>query len=71
MGERLVFRMPYETFIKITKATAFEIKFDATTFSVGDQERQALRDFLIHTKLHPLITQITRIRKKQVTKQVR
>jgi hypothetical protein len=59
MGERLVFRMPYETFVKITKATTFEIKFDATTFSVGDQEKQALRDFLIHTS--PQITQITRI----------
>jgi hypothetical protein len=66
MGERLVFRMPYETFVKITKATTFEIKFDATTFSVGDQEMQALRDFLIHTKPYPQITQITRIRKKQV-----
>jgi hypothetical protein len=61
MGERLVFRMPYETFVKITKATTFEIKFDATTFSVGDQEKQALRDFLIHTKPSPQITQITRI----------
>jgi hypothetical protein len=63
LGERLVFRMPYETFVKITKATTFELKFDATTFSVGDQERQALRDFLIHTKPYP---QITRIRKEQV-----
>ena len=53
MGERLVFRMPYETFIKITKATTLEIKFDATTFAVGDYEKQALRDFLIHTKPSP------------------
>jgi hypothetical protein len=61
MGERLVFRMPYETLVKITKATAFEIKFDATMFSVGDQEKQALRDFLIHTKPSPQITQIAQV----------
>ena len=48
MGERLVFRMPYETFVKITKANTFEIKFDAVTFSVGETQKQALRDFLTH-----------------------
>jgi hypothetical protein len=48
MGERLVFRMPYEIFVKITKATTFEIKFDAVTFSVGETHKQALRDFLTH-----------------------
>ncbi|HUS12406.1 MAG TPA: hypothetical protein VMZ30_18205 [Pyrinomonadaceae bacterium] len=61
MGEGLVFRMPYETFVKITKATTFEIKFDATSFSVGDKEKQALRDFLIYTKPYPQITRITQI----------
>jgi hypothetical protein len=50
MGERLVFRMPYETFLKITKAKSFEIKFDAVTFSVGETEQQALRDFLTYMK---------------------
>ena len=45
VGERLVFRMPYETFVKITKANSFEIKFDAVTFSVGETQKQALRDF--------------------------
>ena len=48
MGERLVFRMPYETFVKITKAKSFEIRFDAVTFSVGETQKQALRDFLTH-----------------------
>jgi hypothetical protein len=48
VGERLVFRMPYETFVKITKAAAVEIKFDAVTFSLGETQRQALRDFLSH-----------------------
>ena len=63
MGEHLVFRMPYETFVKITKAITFEIKFDATTFSVGAKEKQAMRDFLILTKPNRQITRIARIRK--------
>src|SRR6185295_10819708 len=50
MGERLVFRMPYETFLKITKANTFEIKFDAVTFSVGETQKQALQDFLTYMK---------------------
>jgi len=48
VGERLVFRMPYETFVKITKAAAVEIKFDAVTFSLGETQKQALRDLLSH-----------------------
>jgi hypothetical protein len=50
MGERLVFRMPYETFMKITKATTFEIKFDAVTFPVGETQLQALRDLAAYMK---------------------
>ena len=50
MGERLVFRMPYETLVKITKAKTFEIKFDAVTFLVGETQKQALRDFLSYMK---------------------
>ena len=50
VGERLVFRMPYETLVKITKANSFEIKFDAVTFSVGETQKQALRDFLTYMK---------------------
>jgi hypothetical protein len=48
MGERLVFRMPYETFVKITKANSVEIKFDAETFPLGDLQMRALRDFLTY-----------------------
>ena len=50
MGERLVFRMPYETFVKVTKANSFEIKFDAVTFPVAKEQKQALRDFLTYMK---------------------
>lgn len=50
MGERLVFRLPYETFLKITKASSFEIRFDAVRFSVGETQKQALRDFLRYMK---------------------
>jgi hypothetical protein len=47
-GERLVFRMPYETLVRLTKAKTLEIKFDAVTFSVGEIQKQALQDFLTH-----------------------
>jgi|SRR6185437_5229301 len=50
VGERLVFRMPYETFVKITKADSFEIKFDAVKFSVGETQQQALQNFLTYMK---------------------
>jgi len=44
MGERLVFRMPYETFIKITNAKKFEMKFEGIKFEVGEPQLQALRE---------------------------
>jgi hypothetical protein len=47
VGERLVFRMPYETFLKITKAKEFEVKFDGVRFEVGGLQIQALRDFAL------------------------
>ncbi len=50
VGERLVFRMPYETFVKITNAKTFAIKFDAITFAVGDAQLQALRDLEAYMK---------------------
>jgi hypothetical protein len=50
MGERLVFRMPYETFVKITNAREFQIKFDGVGFSVGETQKQALREFLTYMK---------------------
>ncbi len=50
MGEHLVFRMPYETFVKITNAKEFQIKFDRVTFSVGETQKQALRELLNYMK---------------------
>lgn len=50
IGERLVFRIPFETFLKITKAKSVEIRFDAVTFSLGDTQREALRNFLSYMK---------------------
>jgi hypothetical protein len=50
MGERLVFRMPYETFVKITEAKEFQIKFAQVKFSVGESQRQALRELLHRMK---------------------
>lgn len=50
-GERLVFRMPYETLLKITKAREFAIKMDGVIFEVGESQRQALYDFA--TNLDP------------------
>ena len=45
MGERLVFRMPYKTLLKIAGAKKLEIKMDAVRFEVGETELQAIRDF--------------------------
>jgi hypothetical protein len=44
VGERLVFRMPYETYLRITKAKTFEIKFDGIRISVGETQKQALSE---------------------------
>lgn len=50
LGERLVFRMPYETFVKMAKANSCEIKFDEVKFLVGESQKQALRDFLTYMR---------------------
>jgi len=50
VGERLVFRMPYETFLKVTKAREFQIRFGATEFPVGETQKQALRELLSYMK---------------------
>jgi hypothetical protein len=50
MGERLVFRMPYETFVKVTKAKEFQIKFDRVKFLVAETQKQALRELLNYMK---------------------
>lgn len=45
VGELFVFNMPYETFVKITKAKKFEIRFDGVKFEVGEPQMQTLREF--------------------------
>ena len=54
MGEHLVFRMPYETFLKITRAGSFEIKLDGVSFPVGDEQLQALRDLAREIEKFPV-----------------
>ena len=49
VGERLVFRMPYEVLVKITKAKTVAIKFDAVLFSLSKSQQKALRDFSAYT----------------------
>lgn len=44
-GERLVFRMPYETFVKLTRAKTFEIRFDDVKFAVSENQLEMLRAF--------------------------
>jgi hypothetical protein len=50
MGEQLIFNMPYETFVKITKAKEFAIKFDGVKFDVGEPQMQTLREFATRMK---------------------
>jgi hypothetical protein len=45
MGERLVFRMPYETFEKVTRARTFEIRFDGVRFPLSEEHLGLLRAF--------------------------
>ena len=48
VGERLVFRMPYETFVKMTKAKVMEIRFDDVRFSLSEEHLRMLRAFGEH-----------------------
>ena len=50
VGEGFIFRMPYETFVKITKAKTLTLKFDAVEFPVSEVHLQMLRDFLQATQ---------------------
>jgi hypothetical protein len=45
VGERLVFRMPYETLMKMAAAKSVQIKMDAVVFELGESQLQAIRDF--------------------------
>lgn len=48
MGERLVFKMPYETLLKMAAAKTVAVKLDAVTFEFGQESMQAIRDFSKH-----------------------
>jgi hypothetical protein len=45
VGERLVFRMPYETLMKITKARTVEIKMDGVVFPLTEAVLKQVREF--------------------------
>ncbi len=47
-GERLVFRMPYQTLIKITRARTVEIKMDNVRFPLREAVLEHLREFARH-----------------------
>lgn len=44
-GERMIFRMPYETWLKLTRANTVEIRLGGTSFAVAESELKVLRDF--------------------------
>ncbi len=52
LGERLVFRMPYETFLRIIKAKTFELRFDSVRFPLNEEHLQMLRTFGDHMHLN-------------------
>lgn len=45
VGERLVFRMPYDTLMKITRAKAVEIKMDGVRFPITEAVLEHVREF--------------------------
>lgn len=45
MGERLVFKMPYQTLLKMAAAKTVAVKLDAVQFEFGEEPMQAIRDF--------------------------
>ena len=45
IGERLVFRMPYDTLTKITRASSVEIKMDGVRFPMGETVLEQVREF--------------------------
>ena len=48
MGERLVFGMPYQTFLKMAAAKTVAVKLDAVQFEFGEEPMQVIRDFAKH-----------------------
>jgi len=45
IGERLVFRMPYETLMKVTKARTVELKMDSVVFPLTETALEQIRVF--------------------------
>ncbi len=45
IGERLIFRMPYDTLTKITKAKSVEIKMDGVRFPIEEPQLEMVREF--------------------------
>jgi hypothetical protein len=48
IGERMVFRMPYDTFIKLTKAKLVAIRMGGARFDLTERSLQRLRDFQLY-----------------------
>ena len=48
MGERLVFKMPYQTFLKMAAAKTVAVKLDAVQFEFGEKPMKTIRDFAKH-----------------------
>ena len=53
MGERLVFRMPYETLLKLAAAKHLEIKMDAVVFPINEEHLKVIREFAAKVKALP------------------
>ena len=51
IGERLVFRMPYQTFLKMAAAETIAVKLDAVRFDFGEEPMRAIRDFAKHIQV--------------------
>src|SRR5687768_14170994 len=45
IGERLEFRMPYETFLSFTRASKLAVSMDGIVFDFAETDLQSLRDF--------------------------
>jgi len=55
MGERLVFRMPYQRLLKMAAAKTVAVKLDAVTFEFGQEAMQAIREFAKHIESLQLV----------------
>ena len=45
IGERLVFRLPYETFLKFAHAKDLAVRLDGIQFDFGTEHRYSIREF--------------------------